>query len=257
MHTIFTGACFCCRYWHLYLCVWHFHRVVFALISGPLSFVFHILLLQLSPFLHVSYFTLSFGLYFCVCCVVTDCAPMRLHCVIFSCKEGERGLGRVGGTIIYTALYTQCLLCLFLLCVCPSSTVFTSPALIPFLDYCHVRFHILVCHGIGYQRTLCPWCFRTYVCNMFTCYSTNLSMSQKLDVLLFKSYNIEMSGTYFCACTLYHCVNVKYYWTTSLMKVWHHGSDVYAGALAYIYLFTVSMYKVDRTYHLHIMVVIN
>jgi len=81
-------------------------------------------------------------------------------------------------------------------------------------------------------------------------------MSQKWDALLFKSYNIEKSETYFCVCTLYHFANVNYHRKTSL-KVWHHGLDVYPGTLVYIYLFTVSLYKADRAYHLHIMVVIN
>jgi len=74
--------------------------------------------------------------------------PVRLHCVIFFfCKEVERRLGREDGTIIYTVLFTQFLLCLFQLCVCPFSTVFPSPALIPLLDYCHDRFNVFVWHG--------------------------------------------------------------------------------------------------------------
>lgn len=89
MHTTFTGACFCCRYWHLYLCVWHFHRVVFALISGSLGFVFHLLLLHLSPFLHVSYsfHVILWSLFLCMLCGhrlrIYRAVPVRLHCVIY------------------------------------------------------------------------------------------------------------------------------------------------------------------------------
>jgi len=70
-HIAFTAACFFCWYWHMYPCMWHFHHVIFALISGPLwNFEFHLLLLHLSPFfMSYSFHLILWSLFLCmVCC---------------------------------------------------------------------------------------------------------------------------------------------------------------------------------------------
>jgi hypothetical protein len=56
---------------------------------------------------------------------------------------------------------------------------------------------------------MCPmFLLCSYVCNMFLQYKPG--NGSKTGNLLFKSYNLEKNGTYFCFCTLFHCVHTTY-----------------------------------------------
>jgi hypothetical protein len=71
MQTKFTGACFFCWHWHLYLCIWHFHHVVFALTPGTLyELCVSPLAVASFPFFHPSYslHVILWSLFLCMVC---------------------------------------------------------------------------------------------------------------------------------------------------------------------------------------------